>query len=118
MIFQKEHIELIKKGIKTQTRRVNRGIYWLGKDYAVQPCRTCKGIKGMRIIIDDFWEEDRRDYPISIENAIAEGNYTPEEFEKKFRELNPKWDGIYRWVFKFHLEKILSDGTVLMDERW
>ena len=128
MIFQKEHIEQIKNEIKTQTRRVNRGKYKIGKDYAVQPCRTCKGIKDMRIVIDKIYLEKcwgskykdgafvgDRQILISKENAKAEGNYTPEEFEKKFRELNPKWLGLTRWVFVFHLIRILGDDTVVME---
>jgi hypothetical protein len=109
MIFQKEHIEQIRKGIKTQTRRVNRGVYQIGKDYAVQPCRTCKGIKGMRIVIDEIYESRYNTFHISKEDAKAEGNYTPEEFEKKFRELNPKWDGVSRWVFAFHLGERIGE---------
>ena len=127
MIFQKEHIEMIQNGLysiltdgngdptaiaKTQTRRVHRGKYREGRSYAIQPCRTCKGIESYRIVMDRIWEEqimppfDIRNNPsysiISEADAWAEGGYTPEEFEKLFREINSNWNGIIRYGFKFH----------------
>jgi len=98
--------------VKTQTRRVNRGIYKVGKDYAVQRKRGMKAEADIRIVMDRIWEEstaefhreDSTVYPISIskEDAWAEGGYTPEEFEGVFRDLNPKWNGWSRWAFEFH----------------
>jgi len=110
MIFQKEHIDMIISGIKTQTRRIHMGKYQVGRSYAIQPCRTCKGITGYRIVMDRIWHEDivRRPSPafniISIEDAKAEGEYSPAEFEILFRKLNPSWDEtIGRWAFEFHV---------------
>ena len=57
MIFMKGHIEKIKKGTKTQTRRVKRGTYQVGKDYAVQSGRGKKGIPNLRIVIDAIHRE-------------------------------------------------------------
>lgn len=132
MIYnQPGHIEMIRNGlriitpasvlyhpmpyriVKTQTRRPNRGIYKVGRDYAVQRKRGAPAEPGIRIVMDRIWEEpcfkpsslSPNKYhfaPISSEDAWAEGGYTPEEFEKVFRELNPKWDGWSRWVFEFH----------------
>ena len=125
MIFQKEeHIDMIRNGlskgyafaridpdlyqtmpltiVKTQTRRVKRGIYQVGKDYAVQRKRGMKAESDIRIVIDAITHEYKGAIPISNEDAWAEGGYTPEEYEKTFRELNPKWGGWARWVFEFH----------------
>lgn len=104
MIFKKEHIKLILNGEKTQTRRVNRGYYQVGHDYAIQPCRTCKGIEGHRIQITEIgWETGM--LKISRKDAMAEGGYTPVEFSEIFSQLNPKGDLGKRWAFKFKVVK-------------
>lgn len=114
MIFKPEHVKLILEGKKTQTRRVNRGIYQVGKSYAIQECRTCKGIDGYKIIMDRTRKEvierpQERGNPsfniISEQDAIAEGGYTPAEFELLFRKLNPGWIETHRWAFEFHVVK-------------
>jgi hypothetical protein len=92
---------------KTQTRRVNRGIYQVGKSYAVQRKRGVKAESDIRIVMDKIWEEDVSKptmfyKSISASDAHAEGGYTPKQFEKLFAELNPKWDGWSRWAFLFH----------------
>ena len=132
MIFAAEgHIEMIRNGlqnrhiqilqlipevVKTQTRRVNRGVYKVGKDYAVQKRRGAKAEPDIRIVMDRIWEErcislgiylPVRFYNyISDESAWAEGGYTPEEFEKLFREINPNWNGIIRYGFEFHVIEV------------
>ena len=114
MIFSEEHIEKIKKGTKTQTRRVNRGNYRVGKDYAVQSGRGKMGIQGLRIVIDEIRRETKGfpqfayPTPISHDDAWNEGGYTPETFEELFRLLNPKWNGLIRWAFKFHVKEVQS----------
>jgi len=120
MIFSSEHVKLILEGKKTQTRRLNRGKYQVGKSYAIQECRTCKGIEGYRIVMDRIWKEiiprpqeigkNPSFNMISEQDAIAEGGYTPAEFEILFRELNPKWDGRSRWVFEFHVIRLADYG--------
>jgi len=105
MIFQKVHVEQILEGTKTQTRRLNRGYYRVGRTYSIQPCRTCKGTRGHRIKMLEILPEggDLRSIPLSQEDAKAEGGYSPEEFEELFLKLNPKWGGEMRYVFKFSL---------------
>lgn len=102
--------------VKTQTRRVKRGYYQLESErkksheigYAVQRQRGVKAEPDIRIVMDRVWEEWcaygklRETYQILPINARAEGGYTTEEYEKLFRELNPKWDGWSRWAFEFH----------------
>jgi len=125
------HIDMIRNGlhhvvlrqhdlkliIKTQTRRLNRGIYKVGNDYAVQSKRGMKAEQDIRIVMDRIWKEnglgisegicvsDPGDRYISEADACAEGGYTPTEFEEVFRELNPKrnWE---RWVFEFHVIEV------------
>ena len=102
LIFAKGYIEQICSGEKTQTRRPNRGHYKIRNSYSIQPCRTCKGIKGYRVVMDSIEKEDHRIY---TNDAMAEGGYSPDEFETLFRSLYPKWDGVCRYVFKFHVVK-------------
>ena len=113
------HIDLIRSGEKTQTRRANRGIYQVGKDYAVQSKRGVKAESDMRIVIEKIWEEDglgiaggipavgnrENDVYLSEEDAWAEGGYTPKQFEEIFTALNPKRDWT-RWVFEFHVIEV------------
>lgn len=112
--------------VKTETRRLNRYIYQVESErkkphkigYAVQRKRGVKAEPDIRIVFEKIWEEkpsnfliakDDEAYPgeiiITKESAWSEGGYMPEEYEKVFRELNPKWDGWSRWVFEFHVIK-------------
>ncbi|MGB7532980.1 MAG: hypothetical protein WA977_08430 [Halobacteriota archaeon] len=103
--------------VKTETRRLKRGIYQVGKDYAVQRKRGVKGEPDIRIVIDRIWEEHPIGsffsanggsftvFHISEEHAWAEGGYVPAEFEDVFHKLNPKFSGWSRWAFKFHVIK-------------
>ena len=98
--------------VKTETRRLNRGIYQVGKDYAVQRKRGVKAEPDIRIVMDRIWGEERRlthlglRFLITPQDAWAEGGYTPEEYEEVFRELNPSWDGAGRWAFAFHVIEV------------
>ena len=107
--------------IKTESRRLSRGIYQIEAErknphkigYAVQLKRGVKAEPDIRIVMDNIWSE-RCMYPAYPEviiqifgmHAWAEGGYTPEEYEKVFRDINPKWDGQKRWAFKFHAIKV------------
>ena len=104
--------------IKTQSRRPNRGIYQIGKDYAVQPKRGVKAVPDIRILMDKIWEESifgssqKVAKPhflfISKEDAWAEGGYSPEDYEWTYRKLNPKWQQARwsRWAFEFHVIEV------------
>jgi len=109
------HIEMIRNGKKTQTRRGNRGIYKVGKDYAIQCKRGVKAEQDIRIVIYAIWPEFRDEepdrvnmkiMPLSERDAWAEGEYGVEQYEIMFRELNPKWDMRKRWAFKFHVIEV------------
>ena len=140
MIFAVDgHIEMIRNGllyrvlynetepckakgiVKTQTRRLNRGIYKVGRSYAVQRKRGVKAEADIRIVMDRIWKETGKvflvspsgrkfanatEISITKEDAWEEGGYTSEEYEKEFRELNPKWNGWTRWAFEFHVVEV------------
>lgn len=112
------HIEQIKAGTKTQTRR-DSDRYQVGRLYAVQPRRGAKGIPEGRIYIAEKareWKPDLSDlppdarfarrlrevtagYPIQSYNAKAEGGYTPEMYEALYERLHPGWT--WRWAYYF-----------------
>jgi hypothetical protein len=110
------HIDMIRNGTKTQTRRVNRGIYQVGRDYAVQQKRGVKAEIDIRIVMDrireetiaEFHHDDSTIYPISIskEDAWAEGGYTPEQFEETYQEFKSKGNRFRRIVFEFHVTDV------------
>ena len=105
MIFSQDHIEKIIIGEKWQTRRLRRGLYTRTKQYVLQSGRGEPGIPGYRIIFDHISFENGG---ISSEDAIAEGGYTPEEFETLFQMIYPRWNGDGRWVFVFHLIRAMK----------
>ena len=94
-----KHIELIIKGLKTQTRR-SSDRYKMGKLYSIQPGRTKKGITQGKIKIID---KTREIWPSTIrpDDAKAEGGYTPEEFEELYEKLHPGWDERLAYTFRF-----------------
>lgn len=119
MIFSvSNHIQLITSGKKTQTRR-NSDRYREYTPYAVQPKRGAAGIPEGKIVIclkKREWKpsfegipEDAHfaramirgeaGFPISDWEAKAEGNYTPESYEKLYEELCPGW--VERWAYYF-----------------
>ena len=103
--------------VKTETRRLKRGIYQVGKNYAVQRKRGVKAESNIRIVMDRIWEEScfkpspyspskHKFSPILSEDAWREGGYTWGQYEKVFRDINPKWNGWSRWAFEFHVIEV------------
>jgi hypothetical protein len=110
MIFSiADHIEQIKQHRKTQTRRPS-GKYQVGKLYAIQPCRTCKGIPDGKIFIVSKTIEHKRNmkleevwlYPISDRDAEAEGGYGRTEYEELYEKMYPNWRIRYRYRFTYY----------------
>lgn len=129
------HIEKIKSGEKTQTRRAwregmkvdpyaqevrvnGRLRYAVGKMYAVIPKRGQKGVgwvKIKRVWCEYHRRAERiecadenihlppifRRNPIIKEYALAEGEYTPEEYEALWDKLNPNYPYICRLAIEF-----------------
>ena len=101
MIFSlADHIEQIKNGSKTQTRRKSSS-YLVGKKYSVQPGRTQRGIPEGRILIVDKKVETSPSDRILYKDARAEGGYTPSEFEDLYSRMYPGWRERYAYTFKF-----------------
>ncbi len=113
------HIEQIKSGEKTQTRRLiaprtalqegkeglelrvnGRLKYAVGRKYAVQPGRGKRGVGYIEIIHLRVEGEQ----VISVADALSEGRYRPEEYEALWKRMYPRrWDETrlvieFKWV--------------------
>jgi len=105
MIFSlADHIEQIKAGTKTQTRRpTNR--YKEDHLYAIQPGRGKKGIPDGKILVLGCVEEHRSGLVLfgllTKEAAKAEGGYTPEEYEDLYEKMYPGWEIRYAYLFDY-----------------
>ena len=104
MIFSvSNHVQQIISGEKTQTRRESNW-YKVGTSYAIQSGRNKPGIPEGRVLITDKRVET---IPfISVEDAKAEGGYSPAELEMLYLRMYPDWSTRYAYTFKFiHNEK-------------
>lgn len=99
MIFSiGDHIEMIKSGQKTQTRRKSES-YIVGRSYSIQPGRREAGIVEGRIKITNKVRESATGSVISVEDAWDEGLYTPLKFEELYSKMYSGW--FVRWAYTF-----------------
>jgi len=105
MIFSMaDHVEQIKNGTKTQTRR-RSNYYLVGKSYSVQPGRRKAGILEGRIRIIRKKVETRGYDRIDPYDSEAEGGYNPVEFEELYARMYPDWQERYAYTFRFEPRK-------------
>jgi len=88
ILFKPEHIKLIQKGIKIQTRRI-----WKKprcKPGSIHKAKT--EIFSKEFFAELFIIDVRKEHllDISEKDAFREGGYTREEFLRKWDEINPK----------------------------
>ena len=112
MIFSlADHIEQIKAGTKTQTRRPSDK-YKVGKLYAIQPGRGKHGIPDGKIIVSAKIIELNHPDPkwgwIMADDALAEGGYTPGEYEKLYELMYPGWEKRYAYLFSYYTTEELA----------
>lgn len=102
MLFKPEHIEMIRRGEKTATRRdwkrlmVKIGGVYSAKTRLFQPNSECdvfvRVVKLYRQPLGEMTEED----------ALKEGGYTIEEFIRVWKDINGWWDPYHVvWVVEF-----------------
>ena len=100
LIFREEHIRLILKGVKTQTRRRHKRPRRVGKVYRVQ--RNWYEWTDIRILITRAYRQRLGD--MTPEEARKEGGYTLEGFRRVWEEINGSWDpDEVVWVYEFKL---------------
>ncbi|MHA2052710.1 MAG: hypothetical protein ACW99F_03835 [Candidatus Hodarchaeales archaeon] len=114
MIFSiEDHIEMIKSGQKTQTRRQSN-FFKVNKTYSIQPGRGKPGIAEGRIRITNKKSESRLN-KISLSDAWDEGMYMQLEFERLYNDLYPGWQLRYVYTFVYvpiqvyRKEKLIND---------
>ncbi|RLB76541.1 MAG: hypothetical protein DRH24_17710 [Deltaproteobacteria bacterium] len=101
-LFKDFHMAPILRGEKTQTRRLHKHPRRVG---SIHQCRTTLfGQPFARIRIKRVWQERLCD--ISVEDALAEGGYTPEEYIRGMLEMHEK-RGLQRtdlvWCYEFEV---------------
>jgi len=105
MIFSiADHIEQIKAGTKTQTRRPTNK-YKEDHLYAIQLGRGKPGIPDGKILILGVLEE-YRPLPSGFGKILNwqakdEGGYTPDEYEELYEKMYPGWEIRYAYLFDY-----------------
>lgn len=91
MLFKPYHIDMIKSGIKTETRRnwkrkmAKKGGIYPVQTRMFQPKKECELIKAKYVFqqrLGDMTEEE----------AQREGGYTLSQFKETFEKINGFWD--------------------------
>lgn len=92
LLFQPEHIDQIKNGEKTATRRTWEGpqVTEGGRYIAATEMFTSHVEAECYVTVTDFRWEPLGD--MTEEDAQKEGGYTLEEFRDVWREINGEWD--------------------------
>jgi len=111
LIFSIEgHIEKIIAGTKTQTRRPSDK-YQVDKFYSIQPGRGKRGISDGKIFIIAKRLEIktvREWYYVLEDDALAEGDYIPQEYEELYEKMYPKWKHRVAYLFRFYPTKAIE----------
>jgi hypothetical protein len=87
-LFKKDLIALILSDQKTQTRRIHKHGWEVGRTYKIKKCYYDKG-QGAILITRKFKQQLSK---ISEEDAEKEGFATLEEFKKRWMEINGSWN--------------------------
>lgn len=106
LLFKPKHIKPIKKGIKTETRRI-----WKKqrvKEGSLQKAKTRMLSKEYFALL--YIEKVHQEHLLDIteEGAKREGGYTRDEFLKVWDEINPGTPSASNplvYVVKFHVQK-------------
>jgi len=100
LIFRKEHVDLILRREKTQTRRRHRRTLKAGRIYSIKTSWT--DVTDHRIKIDRVFRQRLGD--MTAEEALKEGGYTVEKFKRVWGRIVGPWDpDEVVTVYEFHL---------------
>ena len=121
MIFNiPNHIEQIKSGTKTQTRR-RSDKYKVGNFYTIQPKRGVKGIPEGKIFIHSKHIEVKSPlmmtWYILPDEAIAEGGYNPESYEELYEKMYPNWVERWCYLFRYYSMEDVEKLNTIFKER-
>lgn len=111
MLFRPNHIDLIKQGIKTETRRAWKGKpkVKVGRYYSImRDYRHKHNPDDGYILIAKLWQQRLGD--MTEQEAQAEGGYNLAEYKQIWIGINGSWNDVQIvWVvdFEFRKEKVL-----------
>jgi len=87
-LFKRKHIKKILEGKKTQTRRIHKHTWKVGKVYSIRD-RWFSKPQGHILIIRKFRQ---RLEDISLEDVKKEGYNSLREFRRVWEEIHGSWD--------------------------
>ncbi|MEM1540785.1 MAG: ASCH domain-containing protein [Candidatus Bathyarchaeia archaeon] len=99
-LFKRYNIEKILAGVKTQTRRIHKHTWQVGKVYLLRDSWFSKGVA--YIIVTRKFRQKLGD--ITLEDVKKEGYNSLEEFKAEWIKLHGEWnpDQVV-WVYEFKL---------------
>jgi hypothetical protein len=98
VMFKRCFLDKIVKGEKTQTRRMHRKTWQVGKAYPVQTRWYDKS--ALRILVTRKFQQRLGD--ISLDEVYKEGFGSVEEFKRAWIEINGGWDAdCVVWAYEF-----------------
>jgi len=99
-LFKKHNLQKILEGAKTQTRRVHKHTWQVGKVYALRD-RWFSKAEAYIIITRKFRQKLGE---ITSEDVKKEGYNSLEEFRREWEQLHGKWNPEQIvWVYEFKL---------------
>ena len=108
MLVKKEHLEWIRQGLKTMTRRRHKRPLQVGKVYELK--RHWLDKSGVKVLIVRRYRQQLG--RISDEDAVKEGYTTVDEFKQAWTEINGSWEPYeIVWVYEFRLSTKKSERT-------
>jgi len=100
VMFKRCFLDKIVKGEKTQTRRLHRKTWQVGKVYPVQTSWYCK--PSTHIYVTRKFQQRLGD--INLEEIRKEGFKSHEEFQQAWIEINGYWDSdCVVWAYEFRV---------------
>jgi len=103
ILFKPEHVDLILKGIKTETRRTwKKQRVKVGSIQKAKTKMLSKDYFAKLKILDVYLDKLGN---MTVDDCYAEGGYMPDEYEDKFKEIYGFWKPeLDVWVVKFKVE--------------
>ena len=110
-IFKRRHLRKVLDGTKTQTRRIHKYTWTIGKTYCIRD-RWFSKPQG-HIIVTRKFRQLLGD--VSLEDAQKEGFNSLEEFKQEWTELHGSWNPeqiVTAYEFKLTDSKQLRRGYI------
>lgn len=110
-LFKRKHIKKIFEGRKTQTRRIHKHTWKVGKVYGIRD-RWFRKPQGYILITRKFRQ---RLGDISLEDIKKEGYNSLREFRRAWEEIHGSWDP-EQVVIVYEFKVVSKTGKLLTEE--